>query len=119
LAKFNKSQNLLHEEMHENLIAFLTPHTFSNNIASPKYCKSNQSHGTPLSIAMKNVPPTPAPSAIENIETNLLRIICNKQNQTKKKEVKGIAPIIIGSCCTQLHNPSNMNDEIQKVGKFK
>jgi len=27
-----------------------------------------------------------------------------------------MVPIIIGSCCMQPHNPSNMNDEIQKVG---
>jgi hypothetical protein len=34
LAKFNKSQNLLHQEMHENLTTLPTPHTSSNNIAS-------------------------------------------------------------------------------------
>jgi hypothetical protein len=52
-------------------------------------------------------------------KNNLSCMICNKQNQTKKKEVNWMVPIIIGSCCTQPHSLFNMNDEIQKVGKLK
>lgn len=58
LVKFNKSQNLLHQEMHENITAFPTPHTSSNNIASLEYCKPKQSHGIHFNIIMKNVPPS-------------------------------------------------------------
>jgi hypothetical protein len=117
LVKFNKSWNLLHEKMHENLTTFPTPHTSSNNIASPKYYKLNKLHGTHFNIAMKNLPPS---SNTECCWKHRNQPIMHNMQQTKSnKKVKRIAPIITRSCHTYLHSPSNMNDEIQKVGKFK
>ncbi len=106
--------------MHENLIAFPTSSTFSNSMTSIEYHKLDQSNGTHFNIAKKNFLLSFQHQALSKTQKQLvMHDLQQTKPNKKKKEVKWMVPIIIGSCCTQLNSPSNMNDEIQKVGKFK
>jgi hypothetical protein len=64
---------------------------------------------------MKNVPPS---SSIERRQKHRNQPVMHSLQQTKKKTVREIMSIVIESCRTQSHGPSNMNDEIQKVDKL-